>query len=112
MESYEQQLKQKLPGDPLSLILGILSIPLCCCYGVPGVILGVIGMVTANKSQKLFNDNPGMYDAKSMSNVKTGRILSIVGIVLGAIYLAIVIFMLATGQYDGYMEQYREMLEQ
>lgn len=112
MESYEQTLKQKLPADPLALILGILSIPLCCCYGVPGVILGVIGMVTANKSQKLFDDNPAMYDAKSLSNVKTGRILSIVGIVLGLIYLAIVIFMLATGQYDGMMDEYKEMLGQ
>lgn len=30
-----------------SLVLGILGIPACCCYGVPGVIFGLIGLILA-----------------------------------------------------------------
>lgn len=30
-----------------SLVLGILGIPACCCYGVPGVFFGIIGIILA-----------------------------------------------------------------
>ena len=40
---------QKLPNATAVLILGILSIITCCCYGIFSVILGTIGIVLANK---------------------------------------------------------------
>lgn len=27
------------------LVLGILGIPACCCYGVPGILFGVLGLI-------------------------------------------------------------------
>lgn len=30
-----------------SLVLGIIGIPACCCYGVPGIFFGIIGMILA-----------------------------------------------------------------
>ena len=36
---------QKLPNATAVLILGILSIITCCCYGIFSVILGSLGIV-------------------------------------------------------------------
>ena len=60
----------------ISLILGIASIVLICCYGgiwlgVPAAILGFIGMRNADS-------DPGMYD---------GRGMAIAGMVLGGVSL-------------------------
>lgn len=81
--------QQKLPNSTLILILGILSIITCCCYGIIGLIIGVITIVLANKATQLYNENPELYSG--YSNVKTGRILSIIGIVLSALYLILII---------------------
>lgn len=35
-----------------SLVLGILSICFCCCYGFPGLIMGIIGLVCGIKGNK------------------------------------------------------------
>lgn len=29
------------------LVLGIIGIPACCCYGVPGILFGLIGLILA-----------------------------------------------------------------
>jgi hypothetical protein len=76
--------KQKLPNATAVLTLGILSILTCCCYGVIGLVLGIIAIVLANKDMKLYNENPDIYDG--YSNINTGKILAIIGIVLSAIY--------------------------
>ena len=60
----------------------------CCCYGILSFILGGIGIYLANKDTKEYNENPDLYS--NFNNIKTGKILCIIGIVLGVIYLAIV----------------------
>lgn len=77
--------QQKLPNATASLILGILAIVTSCCYGFLGIILGAIGLVLANKDSKLYQQNPSLYD--NFGNVKAGKILSIIGIVLGLLFL-------------------------
>jgi M penetrans paralogue family 26 len=80
---------QTLPGLPnatTSLVLGILC-------GV-GVVLGIIGIVLSNKDLALYRANPGMYSEASFSNTKTGRICSIIGIIVSGLF---VVF------YVGYM---------
>ena len=52
--------KQKLPNGTLILILGILSIITCCCYGI-GLILGIIALVLAKKDIVLYATNPELY---------------------------------------------------
>ena len=89
---------QKLPNATAVLILGILSIITCCCYGIFSVILGTIGIVLANKDAKLYAENPTNYT--NYNNVKIGKTLNIIGIVLGVIYLLIIIWMIATFGFD------------
>ena len=104
--------RQKLPHSQSSLILGIISIiTSCCCWGLPGVVLGLIGMNEAKKAKALYDENPEMYDG--MNNANTGRITSLIGLILGIlifIYTAYVIYQL--GGIDGYMEKVNEMMEQ
>ncbi len=102
--------KQKLPNATAVLILGIFSILTCCCWGIVGLILGIIALVLAKKDLALYNADPQSYS--NYSNLNTGRILAIVGIVLSVIYLIANIYFLATIGQEGLMEMQEEYLRQ
>lgn len=85
--------QQNVPNAVASLVLGILSL-LSGCYGV-GLILGIIGAILAGSGMKAYNANPSLYKGEGM--LKTGKILSIIGIVFGAISLLTSIIMLISG---------------
>ena len=76
--------QKALPNSTLILILGILSIVSCCCYGVGGLLFGGITLFLASKATNLYNENPEMYTG--YSNVKTGKLLGIIGLVISALY--------------------------
>lgn len=101
--------QQKLPNSTLILVFGIISIVLCCCYGL-GIILGIIAIVLASKAIKTYNENPEQYSG--YKNVTTGRILAIVGVSLSAIWLAYVIYMYATLGADGMQQMSDEMMRE
>ncbi len=102
--------QQKLPNSTLILVLGILSLVTCCCYGFIGVILGVIALVLAKKATALYAENPEGYTG--FQNVKTGKILALIGVILGAIYMIYVLYMFSSIGYDGIMDQYNDAMEQ
>ena len=103
--------KQKLPNAMISLILGILSFIGCCCTsGFGGVILSGIALFLAKKDEKTYAENPELYE--NFSQVKTAKIIAIIGLVLSAIVTIIVVYLMTTGQYGEMMEQYQEMLEE
>ena len=53
--------KEKLPYSQSALILGISSIiTACCCWGVIGIILGIIGLNNANKAIRIHEEDPDM----------------------------------------------------
>ncbi|MFV0564491.1 MAG: CCC motif membrane protein [Flavobacteriaceae bacterium] len=85
--------QKQLQNSTLILVLGILSIPACCVWGI-GLILGIITLVLANKSSKLYMGNPEMYTG--FSNVKTGKVLAIIGIVLSLAYLLLAFWAIST----------------
>lgn len=84
---------QKLPNGTLVIILGIASIVTCCCYGIVSIILGGVGLFLAKKDTVLYNENPSLY--KDYNNIKTGKILSIIGITLGVLYLILMLCMIS-----------------
>ncbi|MFL1896421.1 CCC motif membrane protein [Aquimarina sp. 2-A2] len=102
--------KQTLPNSTLILVFGILSILGCCCYGFFGIVFGIIAIIMSKKATELYLENPELYTG--YQNVKTGKILAIIGLVLSALYLiSLIIFFIIAG-YDGLMEMQQEMLEQ
>lgn len=101
----EQELpmtNQKLPNATAVLVLGILSIVGTCCYAIPGLIMGIIGLVLAKKDEKLYRANPEMYD--NYSNLNTGKILSIIGICIGVLFLFLMIIGFFVMGKEGMME--------
>ncbi|RZL66988.1 MAG: DUF4190 domain-containing protein [Pedobacter sp.] len=86
---------QNLPNATIVLVLGILSIAFCCCYGILGLIPAIIALVLSKKDKALYELNPSMYTESSFKNLKAGRICAIVGLVLNIIsllyYIAIIV---------------------
>lgn len=102
--------KEKLPNSTASLVLGIISIVFACCCSIVGSVIGVIGLVLANKAIALHNVDPSVY--KGFDNAKAGKILNIIGIVLGAIMLVVGIMQIINvGGIDAYMESIREQMQ-
>ncbi len=80
-----------LPNSTAVLVLGIISIALCWCYGIVALTCGIIAIVLGNKAMALYKANPTAYTLSSYNNTKGGRICGIIGVCLGALYLIIVI---------------------
>ncbi|MFN9112055.1 MAG: CCC motif membrane protein [Bacteroidota bacterium] len=101
--------KRKLPNATAILILGILSILTCCCWGVIGLTLGIVALILAKKDLALYNENPEIYEG--YSNINTGRILAIIGIVLSSIYLIANIYMYVALGEEGIKEFQENLIE-
>ena len=77
--------QRNLPNGTAVLVLGILSIVTCCCYGFIGLTLGIVALVLANKDLKLYQESPELY--LNYKNLNIGKILAIIGVVLSSISL-------------------------
>jgi hypothetical protein len=88
MEVVSPQPSQKtmLPNSSATLVLGILSLVLGC--GTFGLILGIIGLVISKEAKQMYDANPDHYTG--YSNLNAGRVLCIIGIVIGGASLLIV----------------------
>ena len=100
--------QQPLPGASNALTMGIISVvgALVCC-GPFAAIFSIIGLNSAKKAQRLYNENPGGYTG--YESVKTGKILSYVGLALSLvmlvlliIYFGVIIALITTGSFDNY----------
>lgn len=70
----------RMPANGLqiaSLVCGILAICLSCCVGVPGVILGIVGIICAVNGNKESNNGIGT----------AGLVCSIIGLILGVLFM-------------------------
>ncbi|MBW3522838.1 CCC motif membrane protein [Chryseobacterium sp. NKUCC03_KSP] len=75
----------KLPNATAVLVLGISSVALCCCYGIPGILTGGIALFLYRRDKRVYDKNKGNYT--NFDNLKTGRMLSILGITLSSLCL-------------------------
>ncbi len=98
-------MQQPLPGASTVLTMGIISIvgSLVCC-GPFALIFSIIGLVKAKKAEAIYYENPEQYS--DYSNIKTGRILSYIGLALSLIMLVffivyfgvIIAFLMSSGE--------------
>ena len=105
-EKINQQINQQfgnsgqvpIPNSTGVLVLGIISIALCWCYGIVALTCGIIAIVLANKGKALYDANPSAYTLSSFNNLKGGKICAIIGLCLGALYLIfIVVYLVILG---------------
>ncbi len=101
--------QQKLPNSTLILVFGIVSIVTCCCYGL-GLVFGIVAVVMAGTATKTYMANPELYTG--YQNVKTGKILAIIGIVLSAIYLVYTIYLFSTLGMEGILEMNQGLMDE
>ncbi len=85
--------QRSLPNATTSLVLGILSIPTCFCYGILGLVLGTIAIVLGKKAKKVYAENPELYTG--IGNAKAGYTTGVIGVILGVLYLLMIIAAIA-----------------
>lgn len=94
LDSNQMQ-QQSLPNSTGVLVLGILSIVFCWCYGIPGLALGIIALIMSKKANALYVNSPESYSESSYKNMRAGRICAIVGLCLSSIYAIFIIIYIA-----------------
>jgi hypothetical protein len=94
--------QETVPNATAVLVIGILSIIFCWCFGLIGLILGIVGLILGSNSKKLYAEDPGRFTVSSYKNLNAGYICSLVGTILSGLYFLIIIisiiFGLAVGQ--------------
>jgi hypothetical protein len=87
--------QQNLPNATAVLVLGIVSIAGCWCYGLVGLACGIIALVLSGKDMTLYRANAGRFTTASYNNLKAGKICAIVGVVLSSLFVVymIIVFM-------------------
>ena len=94
-QNTNNQMQQNLPNATGILVLGILSIVFCFCYGVIGITLGIIGVVLAKKAVKKYLNSPESFTAASYKNVKAGKTCAIIGLCLSSLWIVVIIIYVA-----------------
>ncbi len=78
--------QEALPNSTAILVLGIASIVTCCCYGLPGIVCGIICLIMVKNANELNNLNPDKYTESSQKNLNAGKICGIIGLILSILY--------------------------
>ncbi|MDO9374979.1 MAG: CCC motif membrane protein [Bacteroidota bacterium] len=87
--------QQNLPNATTVLVLGIISIVGSFCYGIVGLVCGIVGLILANRDKKLYLETPDLYSPSSFSTSSAGRVCSIIGIVLSCLVIVIMVVYIA-----------------
>jgi M penetrans paralogue family 26 len=87
--------QQPIPNGNAVLVLGILSIVFCFCYGIIGLILGIVALALSGKAHVIYNANPDGFSKASFNNLKAGKVCAIIGTILSALTVVYVIVVLA-----------------
>jgi hypothetical protein len=90
-------MQRELPNATAILVLGIVSIIGCFCWGIIGLGCGIAALVMATKALREYNTNPAGYTRSSYNNAKAGRICAIIGTILSSLLVVyyIVLFVVA-----------------
>lgn len=78
---------ENLPDSTAVLVLGILSIIGAFCYGIVGLILGIIALALSGRPEKLYRAEPNRYSYTSYSNLKAGKVCGIIGLAISAVVI-------------------------
>lgn len=83
-----------------ALILGIVSIPGICCYGIVGLAAGITGVILGRMSLRKINASGGTIGGRGLA--QAGWICGLVGAVLGLLYGLFSIGLLIFGATNGF----------
>lgn len=89
---YSRQ--SSLPNSVAVLVLGILSIPSCMCYGILGVLLALIALILYRQDKARYNENKLLWKEGSYNNLIAGKVCAIIGLTISLIYLIVLAFVM------------------
>jgi len=89
--------QKEVPNATAVLVLGIISIVGCFCYGVIGIITGIVALILANNGNVQYNQDPSLYTQASYKNLRAGRICAIIGLSISILYLLAIIILISVG---------------
>lgn len=95
---YQQNpmgMQRDLPNATAILVLGIVSIVTCFCYGIIGLGIGIAALIMSNKAMREYEQNPSGYTRQSYNNVKAGKICAIIGTILSGLTILYFIWVIA-----------------
>lgn len=110
---FNYGIQQSLPNATAVLVLGILSIVTCCCYGIIGLVLGIVALVLSRKDRAIYAANMSYYTESSFKNLNAGRVCAIIGLILNILYILLMGIFIAVFGWAALNdpEKLREMLE-
>jgi len=79
--------KIDLPNATVVLVLGIVSIVGCCCWGLVGIICGIIALVMAKSATAQYVSEPEKYTEGSYKNMNAGKTCAWIGLILSIVSL-------------------------
>ena len=92
-----QQAPQQTPGNGAgiaSMVCGILSIAFCWCYGIVGLIFGIVALAMYSKCKRM---NGGFV----IGMARAGMVCGIIGSILSALMLIYFIFVICVAGIAG-----------
>ena len=95
-EKKEVVIKEPAPNSTAVLVLGILSIIFCWCWGI-GLILGIIALVFGVKSRRLARELPARFSESSIKNLNAGYICALIGTILSGLYVLVIVVSIIFG---------------
>lgn len=105
--------QKKLPNVTISLVLAILSI-LCCClpYGAGSIILAGIALFLVKKDTALLNESDDPSSYTNAGQLKTAKIIAIIGLVIGIALCILAIYLAVSGQDQVWVEYLEDLQRQ
>ncbi|NVJ87816.1 MAG: hypothetical protein HWD82_00025 [Flavobacteriaceae bacterium] len=95
----------------LIYVLSSLSI-LCCCFAGLGILVALPSFLIANKKLNEANAYPEEYDPEDIKQMNNARTFALVTLVINGLYFLYNVYYFTTTDWDVFMEQYKEALEQ
>jgi uncharacterized protein YacL len=95
MENNFNEPQIQVPNATVVLVLGIISIVSCCCYGIVGVICAIIALVLASSAKKQYDEDPSRYIQSSYNNMNAGKICAIIGLILSILFAIYMIWLVS-----------------
>ena len=82
---------ENVPYSTSVLVLGICSIVTCGCYGLPGLVCGIVALVQSKIGLTAYEENPSLYKEDSLKNLKAGKTCATIGVILSSIFFMVIL---------------------
>jgi hypothetical protein len=88
---YQKYNANKLPYASTVLTLGIISCFGLFCFGIIGLITGIIAIVLYRIDKNRYEKEPVKYSIESYKLLNSGRIIAIIGLVLSSLFVFVIL---------------------